>query len=68
MPRSYYGGAWSADSAHFFYTVHDDMYRPHQVWRHRLGTAGRDDALVLEEPDERFELDAARRPAAAAWC
>ena len=24
VPRSYYGGAWSADSAHFFYTVHDD--------------------------------------------
>ena len=24
VPRSYYGGAWSADSGHFFYTVHDD--------------------------------------------
>ena len=37
-PRSYYGGAWSSDSATFFYTVHDDLYRPYQVWRHRIGT------------------------------
>jgi oligopeptidase B len=57
VPRSYYGGAWSADAANFFYTVHDDAYRPHQVWRHALGTSPADDVLVLEEPDERFELD-----------
>ena len=56
VPRSYYGGAWSADSACFFYTVHDGAYRPHQVWRHRIGTPVADDVLVLEEPDERFEL------------
>jgi oligopeptidase B len=56
VPRSYYGGAWSAGSDHFFYTVHDDMYRPHQVWRHAVGTPVADDVLVLEEPDERFEL------------
>ncbi len=57
VSRSYYGGAWSADSTTFFYTVHDDAYRPHQVWRHVLGTSSADDVLVLEEPDERFELD-----------
>ena len=56
VPRSYYRGAWSADSAHFFYTVHDRAYRPHQVWRHRIGTPVAEDVLVLEEPDERFEL------------
>lgn len=56
VPRSYYGGAWSADSGSFFYTVHDEAYRPHQVWRHRLGTPVADDVLVLAEPDERFEL------------
>jgi oligopeptidase B len=56
VPRSYYGGAWSADSATFFYTVHDHAYRPHQVWRHRIGTPVSADVLVLEEPDERFEL------------
>ena len=56
VPRSYYGGAWSADSAYFFYTVHDDLYRPHEVWRHRLGTPASADELVVEEPDEQFEL------------
>ena len=56
IPRSYYGGAWSADSAHFFYTVHDHAYRPHQVWRHRLGTSPDLDVLVLEEADEAFAL------------
>ncbi len=55
-PRTYYGGAWSSGSDHFFYTVHDDAYRPHQVWRHALGTPMADDVLVLSEPDERFEL------------
>ena len=39
IPRTYYGGAWSADSQWFFYTVHDQAYRPFQLWRHRIGTA-----------------------------
>ena len=56
-PRTYYGGAWSSGSDHFFYTVHDDAYRPFQVWRHALGAPVADDVLVLEEPDERFELN-----------
>jgi oligopeptidase B len=56
VPRSYYGGAWSADSTWFFYTVHDRQYRPYQVWRHRVGTPVADDVLVVEEPDERFEV------------
>ena len=52
---NYYGGAWSADSQWFFYSVHDaaDVI---QVWRHRLGTAVADDVLVVEEPDERFDV------------
>jgi oligopeptidase B len=56
VPRSYYGGAWTGDSRWFFYTVHDDAYRPYQVWKHRLGTDAAFDELVLEEPDQRFEL------------
>jgi oligopeptidase B len=56
IPRTYYGGAWSADSDVFFYTVHDDAYRPHQVWRHAIGTPVEQDELVLEETDERFDL------------
>ena len=57
IARSYYGGAWSADSRTFFYTVHDAAYRPHQVWRHRIGTSASDDVLVLSEPDERFAVN-----------
>jgi len=56
VARSYYGGAWSADSQWFFYSVHDAAYRAFQIWRHRLGSPVADDVLVLEEPDERFEL------------
>ena len=56
VPRSYYGGAWSADSDAFLYTVHDDSYRPFQLWRHRVGTPVSSDVLLLEEPDARFEL------------
>ena len=57
VPRSYYGGAWSADSQWFFYTVHDEAYRPHEVWRHRIGTPTAEDVRVLTEPDERFDLN-----------
>ena len=56
LPRTYYGGAWSADSRRFLYTVHDVKYRPHQVWQHVLGTPASADVMLLEEPDERFEL------------
>lgn len=57
VARSYYGGAWSADSEWFFYTVHDEAYRPWQVWRHRLGTDPADDVMVLDEHDPMFEVN-----------
>ena len=38
----HHGGAWTADSSCFFYLVHDELWRPHQVWRHRLGTPAGD--------------------------
>ncbi len=53
----YYGGAWAADSKTFFYVRPDGAMRPYQVWRHVLGTPEEDDALVLQEDDERFELN-----------
>jgi len=46
--------AWSLDARHLFYTRVDDAWRPHQVWRHEVGTPAEDDALVHEETDERF--------------
>jgi oligopeptidase B len=57
VPRTYYGGAWSADSSSFLYVVHDEAHRPFQVWRHRLGTSVSDDVLVFEDLDDRLELD-----------
>ena len=56
IAHTYYTGAWSSDSTTFFYTVNDALYRPYQVWRHRLGTSPEDDVLVFEEDDEKFEV------------
>ena len=39
----------------FLYTVHDALYRPHEVWRHRWDPSS-EDVRVLVEPDERFDL------------
>jgi protease II len=36
--------------------VTDPLYRPHEVWLHRLGTPQDQDVLVFAERDERFEL------------
>jgi oligopeptidase B len=49
-----YGAVWSLDGQHLFYTRLDESWRPHQVWRHEVGTPAQGDALVFEEPDERF--------------
>jgi oligopeptidase B len=57
LEKTYYGTAWSADERYLFYTVPDHAMRPHQVWRHELGTTQDDDVLVHAEPDERFNLD-----------
>ncbi|HEV3226721.1 MAG TPA: S9 family peptidase [Acidimicrobiales bacterium] len=56
IESTYYGSAWAADNATFFYTTIDDAHRPHRLWKHRLGTAKTDDVLVYEETDERFFL------------
>jgi len=49
-----YGAVWSLDGQHLFYTRLDESWRPHQVWRHEIGTPTESDSLVFEEPDERF--------------
>ncbi|MDN5796083.1 MAG: S9 family peptidase [Intrasporangium sp.] len=48
--------AWSLDGRHLFYTRLDDAWRPHQVWRHEVGTPEARDVLVHDEPDERFSV------------
>ncbi len=56
IPNVSYGFAWAADSAGFVYTTLDPAQRPWRVHSHFLGAdpAGADDALLLEEPDDRF--------------
>ncbi len=56
IPRAGYGIAWFADASALLYTVTDDAWRPHQVWRHRLGTSHEQDELLHQEDDERFWL------------
>ncbi len=56
----YYGVAWANDRRSILYVRTDDAVRPHQVWRHELGTAAGDDVLVYQEDDERFYVGLAR--------
>jgi oligopeptidase B len=56
IDRAYPGLAWSASGEYLFYLVPDDLNRPCQVWRHRLGTEQAADALIFTESDPRFEV------------
>jgi oligopeptidase B len=56
----YYGLAWCDDSRTILYVRPDEAVRPHQIWRHELGTDASTDQLVYEEPDERFFIGVSR--------
>ena len=56
IPHTYTGVAWSVSAEYLFYLVRNELHRPFQVWRHRIGTAADIDELVYEESDERFDL------------
>ena len=56
IDATYYGLAWSADSRTLCYTLTDAAYRPHEVWRHQVGTDPAQDVLVYREDDERYDL------------
>ena len=53
IPETTYGTAWAGDAT-FFYVRQDAAMRPHQVWRHTIGTDPAEDVLVYEDTDERF--------------
>jgi oligopeptidase B len=49
--------AWAADSQTLFYATEDETTkRMDHILRHTLGTPTAQDAVVLHEPDERFNL------------
>jgi len=56
IPDTYAGCAWSLDASTLFYVTVDAAWRPHRVWRHRVGTPAGQDTMVFEEPDERFHV------------
>lgn len=49
-----YGLAFSRDARYLFHVAVDEAWRPHEVWRHEVGTDRGDDVLVHREDDERF--------------
>ncbi|KGN38420.1 S9 family peptidase [Knoellia subterranea] len=49
-----YGVEFSHDGGTVFYTRLDDAWRPHQLWRHVVGSDPSTDVLVHQEDDERF--------------
>jgi oligopeptidase B len=55
-----YGLAWADDARTCFYVRPDEAMRPHEVWRHRLGSPPGDDRLVFREDDERFFVSISR--------
>jgi oligopeptidase B len=48
--------AWADDSRTVFYTVEDSAKRQYRLYRHQLGTDSKNDELVYEEKDERFNI------------
>lgn len=54
ITNTYYGSAWSRDGSVLFYTRQDNTKRPHQVWRHIIGSDTTADELIFQEDDERF--------------
>ena len=45
------GLEWAHDNQTLFYSRRDASMRPHQIWRHLLGTETAQDVLVFDEPD-----------------
>ena len=49
---------WASDNQTIFYTVEDAAKRHYRLYRHKLGTDRKNDDLVYEEKDERFNIGA----------
>ncbi|PMC65043.1 oligopeptidase B [Corynebacterium tuscaniense] len=53
IPGIFYGATWAGEN-YLFYIRVDEAWRPHQIWRHKVGTPASEDVLVYEEADEKF--------------
>ena len=54
IPETSGGAVWANDGKTLFYVWVDDNHRPRRVYRHMIGTAPADDAVVYEEQDPGF--------------
>ena len=53
--------AWAADSRTLFYSTEDETTKRHDhIHRHAVGASTAEDAVVLHEPDERFNVGVGR--------
>ncbi|MGO1949311.1 MAG: S9 family peptidase [Mycobacteriaceae bacterium] len=48
-----YGATWVGDE-YLFYQRVDEAWRPHEIWRHRIGTPEGEDVCVFREDDEHY--------------
>ncbi|MGQ9588222.1 MAG: S9 family peptidase [Thermoplasmata archaeon] len=53
--------AWSSDSRTLFYSVLDEEFRPHKVFRHVIGAYPKEDVEVFHEKDPMFYYLVLRR-------
>ncbi len=53
IPDVFYGATWVGRDTIYYQKV-DAAWRPHEVWRHTLGTSVEEDELIYREEDERF--------------
>ncbi|MEA3075711.1 MAG: oligopeptidase [Actinomycetota bacterium] len=60
IPAVTWNVVWASDNRTLFYAARDEALRPHQIWRHTLGTPPSDDVLVFQEDDERFRVHVER--------
>ncbi|MBO0609491.1 S9 family peptidase [Myceligenerans salitolerans] len=58
VPGTAPGAFFAPDGVHVFYQTVDEAWRPHRLWRHRIGTSRDDDVMVFDEPDERYWMGA----------
>lgn len=53
IPDVFYGATWVGNDTVYYQKV-DAAWRPHEVWRHTLGTSVDNDELIFREDDEKF--------------
>jgi oligopeptidase B len=57
LSNAYYLMEWANDNKTLFYnTLEEKTKRPHQIYRHVLGTDQSEDVMIYEEEDQKFYL------------